>query len=162
MTAVYENDRIRVVLTDEQSTAFDDSREKILSHAMRVLGNQSEARILKSEGHQEDEVKDAALRELTYEYLSGHHRYDLTETIMRFNGGHRMSKGMAADVDAAKHYAQHRIIEDPEQATAIGRRALNIELNSEIKYRGRFANNTWDIQIIGEMPEQIGMCRYNA
>lgn len=162
MTKLYENNRIRVTLTDEQSTVFNDSREKILSHAMRVLGNQSESRILKSESHGAEDVEYAALQELTYEYLSKHHRYDLTETIMRLNGKHRMSKGMIADVDAAKRYAQHRMIEDPEQAAVIGRRALDIELKSEVKYRDRFANNAWDIQIIGEMPEQIGMCRYNA
>lgn len=162
MTKIYENAKIRVTLTDEQSLKFDDDRAFILSHAMRVLGNQSEVRLLTTETHNENDVEAAAINELTYAYLSEHHRYNMAETIMRMNGGHRMSQGMVADVEAAKMYARHEMINNPERTITIGTRALELETDDEIQYRNRFANSTWDIQVIGEMPEQIGMCRYNA
>ena len=160
MTKLYENARISVKLTDEQSANFDNSREKILSHAMKVLGNQSEYNILSSETSTADEVEEAATKTLMYDYLSEHHSHDLTETIMRLNGGYRMSRGMSADVEAARMFAKNELINNREHAMKVGVKSIQCDHSVEMKYRNRYSGNDWNITIIGEMPEQIGMCRY--
>lgn len=160
MTKIYENARIKVTLTDEQSETWDNSREKILSHAMSVLGNQSECKLMRNEVDTVDEIECAGLDALTYNYLSEHHRYNLTETIMRMNGGHRMSMGMSADVESARLYAQNELLTNREDVLRIGAESLKHTQSTELKYREQRAKTEWDIAVIGEMPEQIGMCRY--
>jgi len=46
---VYENSRIRVTVSNEISARFDNSRALILSQAMVILGNRSEAGLLEAE-----------------------------------------------------------------------------------------------------------------
>ena len=154
----YENARIRVTLTDEQSQKWHDSRALILSHAMSVLGNRSEAKILETETVSDDEATVSAIEELTYQYLSEHCRYNLSETLMRMNGGHRMSEGMSADVSAARAYARNELLNNPS-LVELGRKSLNLAAMHEKQYRAARGNSEWQIEIIGDMPEQIGMCR---
>ncbi len=156
---IYENARIRVTLTDEQSARFNDRRDLILSHAMRVLGHRSELSILATETVSDDEARTETMEILTYQYLSEHCRYNLGETLMRMNGGHRMSCGMSADVDAAHAQARNELIENPA-LIELGRKSLADKLNLDRKYSGRIASSEWQIEIIGDMPKQIGMCRY--
>lgn len=56
---------------------------------------------------------ELALENLTYEALTepGGCRYRVSEVIMRSRGGHRMSEGMAADLDAAKAVARRSLRE---------------------------------------------------
>lgn len=155
----YENARIRVTLTDEQSAKWNDRRDLILSHAMSVLGNRSEAAILETETVSDDEANESAIEELTYQYLSEHCRYNLAETLMRMNGGHRMSEGMSADVSAARTYARNELLNNPD-FIELGRKSLMMRADDEKQYRRARGNSEWQIEIIGLMPKQIGMCRY--
>jgi hypothetical protein len=155
----YENARIRVTLTEEQSARFDDRRDIILSHAMSVLGNRAEAAILETETVSDAEATESAVEELTYQYLSEHCRYNLGETLMRMNGGHRMSEGMSADVSAARAYARNELLNNPS-LVELGRKSLTLRAEDEKQYRRARGNSEWQIEIIGSMPKQIGMCRY--
>jgi len=155
----YENARIRVTLTDEQSAKWNDRRDLILSHAMSVLGNRSEAKILETETVSDDEATASALDELTYQYLSEHCRYSLAETLMRMNGGHRMSEGMSADVSAARAYARNELLNNPS-LVELGHKSLSFAAMHEKQYRINRGNSEWQIEIIGAMPAWIGMCRY--
>ena len=155
----YENTRIRVTLTDEQSAKWNNRRDLILSHAMSVLGNRSEAKILETETVSDDEAAASAIEALTYQYLSEHCRYNLAETLMRMNGGHRMSTGMSSDVSAAKTHARNELLNNPSLVD-LGRKSLSFATMHEIQYRTARGNSEWQIEIIGEMPTWIGMCRY--
>lgn len=156
---IYENTRIRVTLTEEQSQRFNHSRGEILSHAMAVLGNRSERAILETETISNEDVEQETIEELTYQYLSEHCRYNLNNVLMRMYGGYRMSEGMQADVSAAKMYARSALINNPK-LIEIGKKSLQLRANEEKRYRQSRANSNWKIEIIGEMPKQIGMCRY--
>lgn len=156
----YENARILVSLTDEQSAKYQDCRAEILSHAMSVIGNRSEAEILETEEISDDDATEATTEELIYQYLAEHCRYNLSETLMRLRGGHRMSEGMSADVSAAEAFAALELRNNPELLD-IGRKILAAAAEREQKYRRSRANSEWNIEIIGPMPAQIGMCRYH-
>jgi len=155
----YENERIRVILTDEQAEKWEDRRDLILSHAMSILGNRSEARILESEIVSDDEAKASALDELTYQYLAEHGRYNLNETIMRMGIGRAMPVGMWGDVNAAREYAKLELMNDPG-LIELGRKFIESARFNEIQYRKGRGSSDWQIKIIGKMPKQIGMCRY--
>lgn len=155
---IYENSKIRVTLTNDQSAKFDDCRDLILSHAMSILGNRAKAAILETETVSDAEANEAAIEELTYQYLSEHCHYDLGETLMRLNGRHRMSEGMAADVEAARAYACNELLNNPD-LVELGRKSLELRAEDEKQYRRARGDSEWQIEIIGSMPEQIGMCR---
>lgn len=156
----YENARIRVTLTDEQSANFDDCRATILSHAMRILGNRSEVALLEQEKPTEREIRNEAFDILVHEHLQQYCRYNYGELVMRMMGGHRLSDGMHRDIENARAYATTEIERNPapyiKQAVELWHERQQLEM----RYRHRFADQEWNIEIIGDMPEQIGMCRY--
>jgi hypothetical protein len=156
----YENARIRVTLTDEQSANFDDCRATILSHAMRILGNRSEVNILENEQPEEREIRNEAFDILKHEHLQEHCHYNYGELLMRMMGGHRMSDGMHRDIENANIYASEMLERNPAPYLERAKQSLADRQQLELRYRHRFADQNWDIQIIGDMPEQIGMCRY--
>ncbi len=174
---IYENSKIRVTVPDEivedlqpeadrlvclQGSQNSDQilRGLVLSRAMEVLGNRSEFKILEAEKINSDEAKKVALEYLAYEYLSnGHCRYALSEVLMRMNGGHQMSPGMAADVDVAKLYAQKRWMENPNEIMAIGHEMLLYSKNLDVSYRRKKMQSQYKIEILANLPKQIGTCR---
>lgn len=156
---IYENARIRVTLTDEQSAVWNDRRDRILSQAMSILGNRAEIKILETETISDEEAIATAIEELAYQHLTEHCRYNISETLMRMKGGHMMSEGMAADVAAARAYARNELRNDPTLIEA-GRAALLLRTMTEKNYRQSKGHSDWQIEITGDMPEQIGLCRY--
>jgi len=70
-----------------------------------------------------------------------------------------MSEGMIADVNAAKVYARTELKNNPH-LLSIGREILEKRAGDEKEYRQNKAKSEWQIEIIGDMPAQIGMCRY--
>lgn len=157
---IYENDRIRVKVTDEQSAAFDDNRALILSHAMRILGNRSEVALLEREEPTESEIVNEAFDIIFHEHLQQHCHYEYMSVVSRMNMGARMSDGMKRDIENARTYASSEIERNPEPYIEQARQLLDQEKQLELRYRHRFADQDWDIEIIGDMPDQIGLCRY--
>lgn len=156
----YENTRIIVRLTDEQSGAFNDSRALILSHAMRILGNRSEVALLEQEAPTERELRNEAFDILVHEHLQQYCRYDYLNLVSRMNMGARLSDGMMRDIENARAYAERELEYNPEPYLEQAHQQWNERQQIELRYRHRFADQDWDIEIIGTMPEQIGMCRY--
>jgi hypothetical protein len=159
----FENNRIRVTLTDEQFASFGGGRATILSHAMMVLGNRSEAALLDSENEQptDDEIIKTALDDIMIEYLADHCRYDITDTIMRYITARIMPEGMKREIESAVAYAQNELRENPNHpALAAARESIVRRIEDEKNYRKSRARCNWQIDIIGDMPDQIGMCRF--
>jgi hypothetical protein len=72
-----------------------------------------------------------------------------------------MSEGMQRDVSAATVYATTELRENPNHpAISDARESIINRIEVEKKYRESRANSDWEIEIIGTMPSQIGMCRY--
>lgn len=162
---IYENSRIRVTLTDEQFEQFGGGRATILSHAMVVLGNRSEAALLDVENEQpiDAEIRTSALENIMVDYLAEHAHYNVNDILSRMMAGRIMSQGMERDIEIATAFATTELRENPnhpELATA--RESLVRRIEDEKKYRKSRANSGWQIEIIGPMPTQIGMCRYQA
>lgn len=198
-TVTVVNKRIRVTTSADDFEKF--GRAKILSDAMRQLGNASELKMIKSEPITNEEVRQKAQKILFHEYLFENCHYDLPETLMRYYGGHRMSTGMTNEVNTALAYAagimepisNDRLMElmdklmkadksgkpnkreikklglqrnldniTPDSAIEKAINKLEEERISDMKYRNHFANfrNHWLIEIIGDMPAEIGTCRY--
>lgn len=202
-TTTVENGTLRVTLPTEEYNRI--GRYGVFNDAMRVLGNRSEAEQLANEPIDPTEIMQVAREQLIYEYLSENCRYSLSETMMRMNGGHRMSPGMAEDVSKANAYASgvlapitHEQLTDwactyfrqnkcdtPQQERAFTRavtikrmelgdgtsaarvladaaESLEHSRQSELQRRSAIGNTcrNWKIEIIGDMPEQIGLCRY--
>jgi hypothetical protein len=157
---IYENTTIRVFLTDEQSEQWGHCRADILSHAMSVLGNRSEAALISAEPITPPEIMDRAIEDLTVNYLVDHCRYNANEVIMRMTTGRGVSGGMQRDVETARAYATSELRENPSPHLSAARNALKRLLGEEQKYRNSRARSDWRIDIIGIMPTQIGMCRY--
>lgn len=195
---IVENHRLRVTLPKEEFERI--GRYGVFNNAMRMLGARSELSLLEKESIPESEIVAAAREKLVFDHLSEHCRYNLNETLMRMDGGHRMSPGMAEDVARAKAYADgvlspisaeqlrnwysaryeagnepnrreldiqrlragRGINEDAEKILAEAAEELEKSRHHEKEYRSRFTGlcKGWDIEIIGEMPEQIGLCRY--
>ena len=159
----FENGRIRVTLTDEQFDSFGGGRATILSHAMMVLGNRCEAALLDSENEQPTgaEIIKTALDDIMIEYLSEHCRYNVNETIMRYITARIMPQGMRREIESAIAYAQNELCENPKHtALSAARESLIRRIEDEKTYRKSRARCNWKIEIIGPMPEQIGMCRF--
>ena len=154
---VFENKRIRVELTDEQAAKFDNDRGKILSHAMRILGNQSEAQNVDSDIFTEDEYFEQGIQSYFYDDLVKKHPDHIGEIIYRINNRHRIPQRWAMSISGAKTYAS---AQPRDEIINRGKQAIEAELILESKYRHRFDNSDWKIEIIGDMPEQIGMCRF--
>jgi hypothetical protein len=203
-TTTCGNGRLVVTLP---TTEFEKlGRYGVFNDAMRALANRSEAKKIQNEPVDHNEVISLAHETLVADYLAGNGRYNFNDTMMRLQGGHRMSAGMQAEVAAANAYAvgvlkpvePQKLIDwvseffkthdDSPESNREYRQQLKIEKlkigagvdhdaaevlasaleilerqrMDEIKYRqaigGRCAD--WKIEIVGEMPEQIGMCRY--
>jgi len=157
MSKIYENKRIRVELTDEQAAKFDNDRGKILSRAMQILGNQSEAQQMDSDPVTENECFDEGLKSYLYDYLTEKHPDNVGEIIYRLTNGHRIPKRWAMSISGGKAKATSQQRDDIIKR---GKQAIESELILEKTYRHRFDNSDWNIEIIGDMPEQIGMCRF--
>jgi hypothetical protein len=167
----FKNDTIMVTITDEIAISYEEwasrrgqtLRGVILSQAMSILGNESEKKLLEHESFSEQEIEAEAMNALIFEYLSEHCRYNLAETLMRTNGGHRMPPGMAADVSAARSYAQNELSNNRRESLEIGRKSLKMDKSADLEYRtARSKRDGWEIEILGPMPSQIGMCRYEV
>lgn len=154
---IFENKRIRVKLTDEQAGKFDNDRAKILSHAMVILGNQSELNHLNQDTYTDDEYIEAGLNAFFYDQLVESHPDNVGEIIYRLENNHRIPQRWAISISGAQaHAAAHERDEIIER----GKQAIEFDQKIEKNYRGRFSKSDWNIEIIGDMPEQIGMCRY--
>ncbi len=156
----YENRTIRVTLTDEQSARWNDCRATILSHAMVVLGNRSEGKIVATETPTDEEIRTEAIERLRDEFILEHCRYNPCDVLMRLATGRIMSAGMWRDVETAVAHAHEEIERNPLPHLTSAREALQRRIDDEIRYRRSRANSEWNIEIIGIMPSQIGMCRY--
>jgi hypothetical protein len=108
------------------------------------------------------EIMECAMEQLVYEYLAENCRYNLSETIMRMNGGHRMSEGMSADVAAATVQARAELRDNPKPHLDDARHYLLTKIANDRDYHGKIASwcKVWTIEIIGPMPDQIGTCEY--
>ncbi|OAI04893.1 hypothetical protein [Methylomonas methanica] len=127
-----ENARIRVTVSDAQWDAYvkrvpdhlltqtlpsGDTRHhdlnaivrgRILSDAMEIIGNQSEAALLDREPFAltAQEVHDIAFNVYMSHWLRNHSKYGEGVTLGRYVAGKRLSGGMAHEIDAARAYAQ--------------------------------------------------------
>ena len=172
----FENDRIRVTVSDELAKQYDAEyiahlqgkqtpeqilRGLVLSDAMSILGNSSEAALLESEPITGQQIEDRAIELLTIQHLIEHCRYNVGETLMRMNGGHRMSLGMAADVDAANAWARNELRTNRTESMDLGKKSIMDERERNLRYRrAKSSREGFQIEIIGPMPSEIGLCRY--
>ncbi|MCQ8105835.1 hypothetical protein NP603_16325 [Methylomonas sp. SURF-1] len=137
-----QNARIRVIVSDAQWQAYANRvpssslmqtlpsgdvrhhsldnivRGRILSDAMEIIGNQSEAVLLDQEPFHlsAQEVHDIAFNVYMSHWLRDHSKYGEGVTFGRYLNGKRLSRGMAYEIDAARVYAQAALRElDYEQ-----------------------------------------------
>lgn len=59
---------------------------------------------------------------------------------------------LRAGRDAPRVGSDHPVV---QQARAVAAQ----EHADELRYRGRFSSDGWQIEVIGDLPEQVGMCR---
>ena len=136
-------------------------RGLILSDAMSILGNKSELSILENEPITDQEIESRAIELLTIQHLIEHCRYNVGETLMRMNGGHRMSLGMSADVSAAGAWARNELRTSRAESMEMGKKSIMDEREMALRYRRAKADRAgFQIEIIGPMPAGIGLCRY--
>ncbi len=173
-----QNDRIRVTVSDDVAAEYSErsiylahiqgtqtpeqiQRGLVLSDAMSILGNSSEVTILESEPITEHEIEDRVIELLTIQHLIEHCRYNVGETLMRMNDGHRMSLGMEADVEAARSWAHNKLRTNRSESMEIGKKSIIDERDRNLRYRQAKSNRDgFQIEIIGPMPSEIGLCRY--
>ena len=137
-----QNARIRVIVSDAQWQAYANRvpssslmqtlpsgdvrhhsldnivRGRILSDAMEIIGNQSEAVLLDQEPFHlsAQDVHDIAFNVYMSHWLRDHSKYGEGVTFGRYLNGKRLSRGMAYEIDAARVYAQAALRElDYEQ-----------------------------------------------
>jgi hypothetical protein len=156
-TVTVTNDRITVTLPESEFKG----RQHTFTTSMRVLGHRSELRIPTPEPTT-DEIYAVAFEFLAYEYLVENCRYNLAETIMRLNGGHRMSEGMQSDVSAAQSLARVELRENPAPYMAEAKRILHQKIEMDRQYHAMISGwcQNWKIEVTGTMPTQIGLCDY--
>lgn len=202
-TTTCGNGTIVVTLSTEEFAEI--GRYGVFNDAMRMLGNRSEAAILEIEPVAPAEIMGIAREQLIYEYLSEYGHCDITETLKRLHGGHRMGPSMQEDVAKARAYAdgilnpithddlrewaveffrnnqannsrhdleyrrqfkiqQLRLGDGRDAAELLAKIAERLERDRKFEHSRRQAiGNThrgWKIEIVGQMPEQIGLCRY--
>lgn len=154
---IFENNRIRVDLTDEQSLAWNHDRAKILSHAMQILGNRSESQCLESDVYSEEEYITEGINAFVSDYIVEKFHDNCGEILMRMRENRRLAPGMIRGITAANAIANSK---SREEIIDRGKKSIEFALKTEKSYRHRFDKNDWKIEIRGNMPEQIGMCRY--
>lgn len=154
---IFENNRIRVTLTDEQSVAWNHDRAKILSRAMEILGNRSEAQCMESDVYSEEEYITEGISAFISDYIVEKFPDKCGEILMRMREGRRIPHQWAMGITAANALANSK---PREEIIARGKKSIEFSLKTEKNYRHRFDKNDWKIEIVGDMPEQIGMCRY--
>lgn len=154
---IFENNRIRVMLTDEQATAWGNDRAKILSRAMQILGNRSEAQCMESDVYSDEEYITRGLSAFVSDYIVEKFPDNCGEILMRMRENRRLAPGMVRGITAANAIANSK---PREEIIDRGKKSIEFDLKTEKPYRHRFDKNDWKIEIIGDMPEQIGMCRY--
>jgi len=155
----YENKKIRVMLTEAQSSKFCDDRATILSYAMRILGNRSEIKIAANEQQiAETEIYSYAYDALVYNYLAENTTCRLEDVLYRLHGGHRLPGRMASEVAAAMAFAKTELERNPNLLKSAAD-DLSKFGDAENKFRSAIANTDWRIEIIGDLPRQIGSCR---
>lgn len=127
-----QNARIRVTVSDAQWQAYANRvpshslkqtlpsgdvrhhsldgivRGRILSDAMEIIGNRSEALLLDQEPFRlsDQEVHDIAFNVYMSHWLRDHSKFGDGVTLGRYLNGKRLSRGMAYEMDAARAYAQ--------------------------------------------------------
>ena len=65
---------------------------------------------------------------------------------------------MMRDIESARAYAFSEMGRNPEPYIEQAQQLLDERKQLELRYRHRFADQNWDIKIIGDMPEQIMNC----
>ncbi len=210
----FENQTIRVTVTDEVvenysskvahvsrisgATPEQTLRGLIISQAMSIIGNRSEADILATEINEpisEQDIRALATEILIAEYLNEHTKYRPGETLRRMMSGMLMSEGMQHEADMAQSYArgalnplttneiteqmqanlenrreQQKIVLAARPNLSVGAHAIQAAHDSllrdrtnELQHRrARSAFPSWEIEIIGKLPNQIGLCRVEA
>ena len=154
---IFENKRIRVELTDEQAAKFDNDRALILSHAMKILGNQSESQLIDQDTYTDEEYFNEGVHAYFFDWLAEENPENVGEIIYRLENNHRIPRRWSMSISGAHaHASSHTQDEIIER----GRQAIKSDLAIEKKYRSRFDTSDWNIEIIGDMPEQIGTCRF--
>lgn len=196
----------RLIVTLPTAEFEKIGRYGVFNDAMRMLANKSEAVLLQAESVSLEQIMGLAREMLIGDYLAEHGHYNLGETLMRLNGGHRMSPGMSDDVARARAYAdgildpittkqlqewasnffathgftsdadnkfrREAAIEklragigvDRDAAKVLASAAETLERDRawDIERRSAIGQTCrgWKIEIVGEMPEQVGLCRY--
>ena len=159
-TVTVQNARIRVTLPADEFNNI--GKCETLNWAMRVLGNRVESGLMETETLNNDNENNRAVFDFfVHKYLMEHGRYRIEQIWLRYVGGHRMSDGMAADISAAQSYALTMINTPAAKEILTDIEKFNIHMHlSEIQHRRLIGDCDWKIEIIGEMPNQIGLCRY--
>jgi putative transposon-encoded protein len=154
---IFENNRIRVEITDEQSAAWNHDRAKILSRAMQILGNRSESQCMESDVYTDEEYIAEGISAFVSDYLVEKFPDNCGEILMRMRENRRLAPGMVRGIAGANAFANSK---PRDEIINRGKKSIEYDIATEKNYRHRFDKNDWKIEIIGDMPEQIGMCRY--
>lgn len=154
---IFENKRIKVELTDEQAAKFDNDRALILSHAMKIIGNQSESQLMDQDTYTDEEYFNEGVHAYFFDRLAEEHPENVGEIIYRLENNHRISQRWSMSISGAHAHASSHT---RDEIIDRGRQAIKYNQAIEKKYRSRFDKSDWNIKIIGDMPEQIGMCRF--
>jgi hypothetical protein len=154
---IFENSRIRVNLTDEWAAAWGNDRAKILSRAMEILGNRSEAQCMGSDIYTDEEYIAEGISAFISDYIVEKFPDNCGEILMRMRENRRLAPGMIRGIAGANAFANSK---PREEIIDRGKKSIEFDISIEKKYRHRFDKNDWKIEIIGDMPEQIGLCRY--
>lgn len=159
-------------------------RYGVFNSAMRMLGNRSEAKILDSEPINSAEIMRLAHESLVFDYIRKHCVRYCKQILIRMPAGRIMTPSMEADVAKADAYADgvlspitHEQLQDwaREMRLGVNGPTADIVLAEVTEYleryrqleleRRRVIGNSclgWRIEIVGKMPERIGLCRYQG
>lgn len=168
-----ENKTIRVTVSDElyskylknngskTETLEQRARGEILSDAMRCIGNSHELIFMELEAQMGfDSRYDEIVDYLIAKYICEHHELESSEILMRYFEGHRMSERMRSIVIVAQVNALNALKNNREDVLNEFKIFAKHKFNIESNYRRRFSKiNGMEIEILGKLPQQIGLCR---
>lgn len=170
----FVNDRISVTIPDSTWTRYVEraqgnetaARGHVLSDAMVRLAHAWERDHWTPTEASDADVRELALRILTMQYFRDGNpgetcAYDVGRLLERWDAGAMMSPGQ---IEVMKNHARAWALNNLDEA-ALDRARANIALGDEIdrryhEKRAMTGGDGWEIEIIGPMPSQIGLCRY--
>ena len=155
---IFENNRIRVTLTESQATAWQNDRANILSRAMQILSNRSEAALMEKDTYSDDEYIAEGIEAFFSDHIVENFPDNCGELFMRLRGGYKIPQQWQPRILEAQEIAKSK---SRQETITRGKKAIEFSTSNEKKYRHRFDKNDWKIEIIGDMPKQIGMCRFS-